>query len=146
LRELARRWQIPRALAVIVGILMVGALAVAAWAQTSHWRDTESLWTHTVGVTRDNDVAHIGLGNILLQREDLDGAQSHYERALESRSRRRHSRHDLLLATIHNNLGAVLQRKGVQTRRLTSTVDSVEAQPDYVEANVNLAYALLEKP
>jgi protein O-mannosyl-transferase len=144
LRELARRWQIRRPFAVAVACLVIVALAVTAWAQTSHWRNTESLWTHTLGVTRDNDVAHIGAGNIHLKRGDLDGALSSYQRALEIRSRRRHSGHDLLLATIHYNLGAVLQRQG----RLEEAIDhysrSVEAQPDYVQANVNLAYALLE--
>jgi tetratricopeptide (TPR) repeat protein len=145
LRDLARRWHIPRTIAAVVAVLLVVASAVTAWTQSSNWRDTETLWTHTLRVAPDSDVAQLGLGDALLKRGDLDGALAAYERALESRMRRRASPHDLVLATIHNNIGLVLQRKGRLDEALARYGEAVEAQPDFVEANANFASALLAK-
>jgi tetratricopeptide (TPR) repeat protein len=143
--EVATRFQIRRAFLFAGAGLVLVALAFSAWAQAARWRDSETLWSHTLRVTPDNDVAHIGVGNDCLQRGDIDGALSHYERALEIRSRYRHSRYDLLLAIIHNNIGGVLQRKGRLDEALAHFRAALEAQPDYLEATVNLAYSLLEQ-
>jgi protein O-mannosyl-transferase len=145
LRELARRWRIPRVLAAVLASLMVAGSAVAAWTQTSHWRNTESLWAHTVRVTPDSVVAQMGLGNALLKRADLDGALSAFERALEIRLRAREPGHDPVLATIHNNIGVVLQRKGRIDEAIAQFSKAIEAQPDYAEANENHASALRVK-
>jgi tetratricopeptide (TPR) repeat protein len=145
LRELARRCGIPRVLAAVVASLMVVATAVTAWTQTSHWRHTESLWAHTVRVAPDSEVAQMGLGKALLKRADLDRALSAFERALENRLRDREQRPDLVLATIYNNIGVVLQRKGQVDEAIAQFSKAVEAQPDYAEANDNHASALRAK-
>lgn len=144
--EIASRLHITRAFLAAGATLALGALAVTAWAQASHWRDSEALWTRALHVTRDNDVAHISRGNGFMARGDVDTALSHYQRALEIRSRRWHSRYDLLLSMIHTNIGAALQRKGAgPDEAIVHYSAALEAQPDYLEANINLSYALLEK-
>jgi tetratricopeptide (TPR) repeat protein len=75
----------------------------------------------------------------------VDAALSHYQQALEIRSRRWHSRYDVLLSLIHNNIGSALQRQGRTDDAIAHFQQSLEAQPDYLEANINLSYALLEK-
>jgi hypothetical protein len=46
----------------LAGPTMVVALTVAARLQTSHWRDSISLWTHTLACTSNNPVAHLKPG------------------------------------------------------------------------------------
>ena len=46
---------------------------------------------------------------------------------------------------IHNNIGAVLQRKGRFEEALAHYSQAIEAQPDYADALVNLAYVFLER-
>src|SRR5581483_1992197 len=79
----ARLW---RGVAVAGTVVIVAALACAAFAQTSYWRNSETLWTHTLAVTTDNDVAHNNLGYLCVDRGDLDKAMSHFEAASKIRS------------------------------------------------------------
>src|SRR5207302_6134790 len=65
--------------------LVVGTLSILSWKQTAHWRDTETLWRHTLAVTPDSDVAHAGLGGSLFVRGQIDESIDHYESALRLR-------------------------------------------------------------
>ena len=59
----------------------VALLAVLASAQTQVWRDSETLWTHALAVTRDNYVAHANLGRVLQATRPAE-AQAHFGAAL----------------------------------------------------------------
>ena len=50
--------------------------------QTTRWKDSFTLFEHTVRVTRDNDVMHLNLADLYQQRRDLNKALPHYEAAL----------------------------------------------------------------
>jgi len=65
--------------------VVLGGLSILSWKQTSHWRDTESLWSYTLTVTPDSDVAHAGLAGILFVRGQVDDAIQQYESALRLR-------------------------------------------------------------
>jgi hypothetical protein len=56
-----RRWTCGVVAAVILASLMV-----CAWRQTSHWRNSETLWRHTLQHTTGNVFAHNNLGTNLL--------------------------------------------------------------------------------
>jgi len=38
-------------------LIVIGALSWRGWLQTSYWRDSETLFTHALAVTSNNDVA-----------------------------------------------------------------------------------------
>ena len=59
-------------------MLVIAALTATASVQASYWRDSETLWRHTLAVTTRNSVAHTNLGNLLPAREALP----QYEAAL----------------------------------------------------------------
>ena len=59
------------------------ALIVCAWVQTSYWRNSETLWTHTLACTSDNYVGQYNLGNALLKNGNVDEAISHFQKALQ---------------------------------------------------------------
>src|SRR6476661_233484 len=53
--------------------------------QTSYWRDSETLFTHALAVTRNNDVAMNNLGIIFLEKGQLDDAISNLQAAIDVR-------------------------------------------------------------
>jgi tetratricopeptide (TPR) repeat protein len=60
---LASRWR-PLALALrAVAAAVLLSLALAAAAQTRHWKDSETLYLHAIAVTRDNPLARNNLGD-----------------------------------------------------------------------------------
>jgi tetratricopeptide (TPR) repeat protein len=58
----------------VAGALIISALAVRAADQVWYWHDSERLWRHALAVTNDNDVAHLALGQLLLDQKRLDDA------------------------------------------------------------------------
>ena len=79
--DLARRLRIPdKALAATAGIV-VAACAVIAFHQLRYWKDSKTLFTHTLAVTGDNPVAEYLLGQTL-QTTKPDQAIPHLQRAI----------------------------------------------------------------
>jgi len=77
----ARRAQ-ARAAAATACVLALAALTVATERQVAQWKDTRTLFTHALAVTRDNAVAHQNLGNALLVAGDPSSAIPHFQEAL----------------------------------------------------------------
>ncbi|MEY2495489.1 MAG: protein O-mannosyl-transferase [Verrucomicrobiota bacterium] len=145
LADVTAGWRYRRELLGAGGALAVAALGWTAWVQTGFWRNSETLWTHTLAVTTENEVAHNNLGEVLDKRDQIDEALSHYEKALEIRSHKQTSRYDFLLALTHSNLGTVLRRKGLLNDAIDHYRKAVELQPDYAEGYFGLGGALTEK-
>ena len=143
--DMAQGWRYRREILGVGSAMVLATLGGAAWVQTSFWRDSETLWRHTLAVTSNNEVAHINLGQALDQRGEIDEALSHYEKALEIRSHKQTSRYDFLLALTHANLGTTLRRKGLLDDAIGHYWKALESQPDYVEGYFGLGGALTEK-
>ncbi|MFQ5416155.1 MAG: tetratricopeptide repeat protein [Myxococcota bacterium] len=78
--EASRSRALRRVLAA-VGAGAIAALAVTAWNQVGHWRDSRALFARAVSVTQDNFVAHHGLGEALLEAGDPEAALAQFLRA-----------------------------------------------------------------
>jgi tetratricopeptide (TPR) repeat protein len=143
--DLAARWRYRRQiLGAVVAIVLI-ALAWCSSIQASYWRNSESLWTHTLAVTSNNEVAYNNLGDLFFKRDQIDDALSHYEKALEIRSHRHVSRYDFLLALFHNNVASALRRKGLADEAIVHCQQAIQFQPDYPTAYINLGGALMER-
>lgn len=59
-------------------VVVLGALIICARNQTAYWRTSETLWTHTIQCTIDNDVACYNLGDALDQKGWTDEAIIQY--------------------------------------------------------------------
>jgi len=79
--------------------------------QTSYWKNSEMLWNHTLAITTNNDMAHNSLGDLFLRRGQWDSAISHFETALEIRSRNAAAHYNFGGALIENTLASALARK-----------------------------------
>ena len=126
-------------------IIIVTALTACAWKQTSYWRNSETLWTHTLAVTRNNDVAHTNLGMFLADRGQLDEALPHLQTALEIRSGAAQPHYDLSFALIHCDIGYALAKKGALDDAIAHLRKAIEFQPDYADAHYNLGTALFQR-
>jgi protein O-mannosyl-transferase len=127
------------------GSAVVITLSLCAWKQTTYWRNSETLWTHTLAVTTDNDVALTNFGTFLMERGQLGEALSYFQRALAVRSRSEHHHYNFSLALIHDSVGNVLARQGRLDEAIVHLRQAVELRPDYPDAHYNLGTALFQK-
>ncbi len=124
-----------RAVAGIVGVAAIIALACLAWLQTSYWRDSESLWTHALAVTSGNDVAHSGLGIVLLRRGEIDAAIAHDREALALRPGN---------ADARTNLANALLGKGLTEEAIAQYQEALKVLPNESILHGNLGNAFLQ--
>ena len=50
---LGARWRVPRFLLPVGAGVVLSALMICTWVQVSYWRDSISLYEHTLKVTRE---------------------------------------------------------------------------------------------
>jgi Flp pilus assembly protein TadD len=117
--------------AVLVGFLVLGGLA---WRQTHIWRDTVSLWTHSVAVRPDCGLCHRLLGISLIHRDEVATGVRHLEEARRLRPDR---------ADIHVDLASAFERLGRWPRAVEEYRRAVAAYPDQPTLRHNLAVAML---
>ena len=119
-----------------VAAIMLAALFFCARAQTAQWRDNETLWTHALACTTNNDVAHCNLGDALAEQGRLDEAIAHFRRAVEI---------EPSYANAHNNLGNALLRKGSLDEAIVHFKKAAAIQPGFAVTHYNLGNALFRK-
>jgi protein O-mannosyl-transferase len=133
-----------RAFFAIAAPTVIAALSLCAFVQASHWKNSETLWNHALAVTSDNDVAHNNLGFLFVRRGELDAAISHFEKALNIRSRNAQTHYNLGAALIHNNLGNALARKQLPNEAIAHFQQAVKLRPDYADAYYNFGSVLFQ--
>jgi tetratricopeptide (TPR) repeat protein len=134
-----------RGVATAGTVMVVAALACTAFTQTSYWRNSETLWTHALAVTTDNDVAHNNLGYLCVDRGELDQGMSHFEAASKIRSGKLNPHYNLGTAFVEMNLGDALARKGQPDEAMAHFEQAIKLQPDYAEAYYNRGNVLYAK-
>ena len=130
----SRYWPRSRAACGAVAILVLAVLTGCAWRQTSFWRDSEMLWTHTLACTPPNSVARHALGNTFLGRGQIGKAIEQYEAAISI---------DPDYAMAHYNLGVALASMGRLDEAIAQYQEAVHLRPDDAVAHNNLGNALL---
>ena len=79
--DLAARAAIPRAVPATAAALALAACAVLTWRQVPRWRDSVTLFEHTLAVTSGNYIMHCDLGIVLLRDNRIDEGVAHLEEA-----------------------------------------------------------------
>jgi tetratricopeptide (TPR) repeat protein len=119
-----------------VGGLVIGALSFLSAKQITYWRDTETLWRHTLAVTPESDVAQTGLGGILFVRGQIDEAIAHYEQALHLRDGN---------VAAHFGLARALAAQQKIDPAIFHLRKALQIQPDYVAASNDLGVLFASK-
>lgn len=118
----------------VASVLALAALILIAHKQTSYWRNSETLWAHTLACTSNNFTAHRLYGNVLAAQERLDEAEQQYRAAIAANPNH---------AEAHYSLGVVADTRGLADEAITHYQMAVKINPDYANAHNNLANDLL---
>ena len=148
---------------------VVITLALAAWCQTSHWRNSVELFEHTLEVTVDNHVIHTLLGVALIEQGKSEQAVEHFRAAVEihpdfvsqmnfgsalievgaSRAAAEHFRAALEVepesALAHNGLGVALSQAGDLESAIPHFIEALRIEDGFSGARDNLERALKEQ-
>jgi Flp pilus assembly protein TadD len=79
--------RLSRPVSVALATVVVAVLAFATTAQAAYWRDSTTLFTHTIAVTGPNAVAHHALGSSLYREGRLDEAIAELRSAVAASDR-----------------------------------------------------------
>ncbi|HEV3005717.1 MAG TPA: tetratricopeptide repeat protein, partial [Pirellulales bacterium] len=129
--EWSSRRRCDKAARVVAGLLLALLVALTR-LQVEVWRNSVTLWQHTLSVTNDNAVAHLNLGQAL-ESVDLAAAIQHYREVIRIRP-------DDPEALV--NLGAAQQKQGRLPAALDTFRAAAEQFPNDAKARLNLAQAL----
>ena len=136
LSDLATTWRIGRVEIAVVsatGLLLFGSLTAF---QISRWRDSATLFEHTLSVTSDNLVVHYNLGHVLGQEKRFDEAVPHFVEALRIKP-------DFFDALV--NMGVTLLEQGKPDEAISYYHRALGVEPYSAKAHMQLALALVKQ-
>ncbi len=117
-----------------IAVIVLAGLVTASRQQNSYWRDSETLWTHTLACTENNSVAHSNLGADLFVQGKTDQAIYHFRKAIELGARQ---------AEVFNNLGRAQAEAGDYGGAASQYLKALSIDPNRAEILKNLADALM---
>ena len=134
--SLWKDWRFRRVLFGGIAGLIIAAMSVGAFNQTSYWQDSEKLWQHALLCAPDNVVARNGLGLAVFNKGRDDEAMDEFRKALKLNP-------DFPAA--HNNLGMVLAKQGRMDEAMDEFQKAIMLEPNNADAHNNLGSALANK-
>jgi tetratricopeptide (TPR) repeat protein len=134
--DLTASWRRQRTILSAAAILTIAVLSWRAWVETSYWRDSETLFTHALAVTSNNDVAENNLGIVFLRKGKLDDAISLLQAAVDLRPEN---------SPAHENLAKALLQKGQVADALVHYRKLLELQPDNIEVHNIVGTVLIQQ-
>jgi Flp pilus assembly protein TadD len=124
-----------RALAMSAAAIAIAVLIAVTRIQAGFWKSSETLFTHALAVTKDNDVAHAHLGMLRAAQHRLPEADAHFREALRIRPSD---------ALSHLDLGANLVQMGKDDEALVEFRVALSLDPRDPRVRTNLG-GLLER-
>ena len=168
--DLTKEWPTRGRILGVGAVATIALLTACSYQQTTYWRDSISIWTHTLAVTKNNDTAHLCLAEALLERGQLEEAIAHSQAAIEIRPANAgaYGRVPMVLTSeqaqsaialwqkrikaspldtdAHNNLGVVLIQSGNPRGAIAQWETSLAIKPNDGNAENNLAWVLATYP
>ena len=129
--ELTRSWRWQWLALSMAGIPAATLCLGLTRHQLGYWRDSETLFRHTLAATRNNHVAHFNLGNALAVSGHTEEAIRQYQEAIRLQPP---------YALAHYNLGNALHIKGQTDLAIRQYEEAIRLQPDYAPACNNLGF------
>lgn len=157
----------PRVLSLIVFFIILPILSTMTWFQVGYWKDSNTLYAHTLAVTDNNWLIHNNYGLVLEKQGMIKEASEHYRRAMnikpeyaaphknlanrlflagEIAEAEKHYRmalsaigNDSIALQAHNHLGLILQMQGKNSEAMGHYFEALRINPYETKVLNNLA-------
>lgn len=166
---LARNISCRKTIFTLLFTSIITILSILTWRQISYWKDSVTLYQHSLRVAPGSAVIHNNLGLAHAENGQIDMAISEYKKALDIYKNYTDAHYNLGLALAekghydeaieeyqkailispnftmaHNNLGAAYANKGYLGAAIDEYRKSIEIDPYYPIAHYNLGLVLDE--
>jgi tetratricopeptide (TPR) repeat protein len=135
-RDLTKNLPYREGILALLASAVIITSAALTWQQTGYWRDSMTLYRHTLLVTTDNYLIHYNMGLTLERQRDMDGAIREYQETLRINPGYKQA---------HGSLGTVLDGKGELDAAMQEYHEALLIDPDYKDVHNNLGLALSHK-
>ncbi len=116
-----------------LAVIVLLASAITARQQLRYWKNSLTLFEHTLQVTGDNFYTLVNYATYLSELDRLDQAVKYFNEALKIKPNS---------AEVHNNLGSALLKIGRTQQGIEHFKLAIKYKPDLSQAYCNLADAL----
>jgi len=122
---------------IVTGILfMIGILGFVSYSQIGTWKNSMTLYGHALRVTRNNFLAHRGIGSVHLNAGRLKEASTHYLKALRIKP-------DYAFA--HFDMGRTMFLLGEKDSAYEQFYEALKIKPEYADVFIYMGYLELDK-
>ncbi len=132
---IARHWPRLKKPLLITAIVFIGLWSSLASRQAGTWRDTLTLFRHTLAVNPYSSIAHVNIGIYHYSKNRIDEAIRHQAEAVKLVP---------LKAEYHYNLGISLLKKRKYQTALDHFTTATRLRPDYYSAMSNRGLCLMQ--
>ena len=133
IKELAPAGRAARPALASGAALILAACVVKTWTQIPHWRDTKTLFTQAVRVTKNNAIAHYNVGRVFVLEKNRAAAAEQFRAAVQI-----NPKYDVA----QTSLGGTLLELGQRPEAIEHLSAALRANPNQDNAHFNLALAL----
>jgi tetratricopeptide (TPR) repeat protein len=115
-------------------VLVLFVFTILTWQQCDYWKNSRSIFSHALSITKNNYLAHNNLGVALAEDGKNDQAIVHYLAALEINP---------FYDSSHGNLGVALAAEGKNKEAVAQYLAAIKINPlnDYAHCNLGVALA-----
>jgi tetratricopeptide (TPR) repeat protein len=118
-----------------VSIAALSIMAVLTWQQCGYWRNSASLFSHALQITKDNYLAHNSLGTELFKKGKIEEAMYHYNEAIRLNPN---------ATDFYNNRGIFYFALGQPQSAVEDYNKAVSLNPKYADAYYNRGVAYVK--
>lgn len=134
--DLMRRIGLKKILIPTFASLLLLILMVTSWVQASYWKNSITLFSHSLNVTKNNFLAHKNLGTAFINQGRIDKALPHFQEAIRLSPDN---------PTAQLNIGTCYLFYGEFDKAITYFQKALALYPAYQKARINLEKAQAAK-
>ena len=134
--EILLKWQYRKIILGASSLIILLILAICSYVQSGYWKDSVSLCTHALKVTKDNYKAHFNMAVALRDIDKFDEAALEFQKCFQIKP-------DAALAI--NGLGVIFGRQGKFDQASEYFTKALNIAPNLAEVRTNLGYVLINQ-
>ena len=134
--DIVARWRYSKKVLVVLSVLVLLILGVRSWFQIGKWKNSYTIFKHTLSVTENNFLVHTALGGFLMQQDYFELAIEQYKISLKICPYQ---------PEVYYSLGMAYSRKGMTNEAEAQCRMVLEDKPEFVLGYIGLGKMLYEQ-